>query len=88
MGVGSTRTDIIRVLPLESNLQIVVVVHQIQEPLQQVLALFLGHAINVRHVSADGENALPPGHRVGSHNGVNGLELAADVFRSAARLVV
>lgn len=81
-------TNIVGGLPLESNLQIMVVIDKIQEPLQQMLALFVGHAIDVRDVSAHREDALPPSDGVRSDNGVDGLELTANILRSTARLFV
>lgn len=65
-----------------------VLVDNIQEPVQQVLALLLRHTIDVLHVSANREDALPSGHRVRPDNRVNGLEFFTDVLGCAARLVV
>jgi hypothetical protein len=65
-----------------------VFIHQLQEPAQQLLALLIRHPVDVLHVPADGEDALPPGHGVCAHDGVNGFELRADVFDGASRLVV
>jgi hypothetical protein len=42
----------------------------------------------VADVPANGEDALPPRHRVRSHDRVHGLEHAADVLGRAALLVV
>lgn len=50
-------------------------------------ALLLRDAVDVLDVAADGEDALPARHGVGAHDGVDGLELGADVGRVAARLV-
>jgi hypothetical protein len=80
--------NIIRVLPLEPHLQIVVLVHQLQEPLQQSPALLFRHPVHVLHVAAHGEHALPPRYRVRPHHRMNRFQLAADVFRRAPRLVV
>jgi hypothetical protein len=80
--------NIVGILPLQPDLQIMVLVHQLQEPVQQLLALLLRHAVDVLHMPAHGEDALPPGHGVCAHDGVDGLELGADVFDGAARLVI
>lgn len=64
------------------------IVDKIQEPLQQLLALFISQAVDVPNVATDGEDALPSSDGVGSNNGVDSLELSADVFRSTTRLVV
>jgi hypothetical protein len=81
-------TNVIGVLPLESGLQVVVVIDQIQEPLEQVLALLLCDTVDVRDVSANGEDALPSRDGVGSHDWVDGLEVAADILRGATRLFI
>jgi hypothetical protein len=84
----SRLTNIIRVLPLEADLQVMIFVHQVQEPVQQVPRLDFGHTIDVADVPADGEDTLPSGHWVRAHHRVHGPELAADVLRRAALLVV
>lgn len=65
-----------------------VAVDKVQEPLKQLGALLLGQAIDVLDVSANGEDALPPGDGVRSDDWVDGLELGADVLGCAARLVI
>jgi hypothetical protein len=65
-----------------------VLVHQVQEPIKQVLGFHFRHSVDVADVAADWENALPSGHRVGPNDGMNGLEHAADVFGGATLLVV
>lgn len=64
------------------------VVNEIQEPLQQLLALFIGETVDVLNMTANREDALPSGHGVGSDNGVNCLELSAHVLRGSTRLVI
>ena len=81
-------TNVIRVLPLEPDLKVVVFVDNVKEPRQERLALLLCHAVDVTDMAADREDALPPCHRVGTDDGMNGLELCPDVFRGATRLVV
>lgn len=82
------RTNIIRVLPSEADLQVMSVVNEIQEPLQQLLALFISETVDVLNVATDREDALPSSHGVCSHNGVNCLELSAHVLRGSTRLVI
>lgn len=82
------RTDIIGVLPPEADLQVMSIVDKIQEPLKQLLALFVSKAVDVLNVATDREDALPSSDGVGSNNGVNGLELSAYVLRCTTRLVI
>lgn len=65
-----------------------VLVDQVQKPLEEFCALLLGQTVNVPDMAAHGEDALPPCNRVGTHNGMDRFELAADVLRSAAGLIV
>jgi hypothetical protein len=81
-------TDVVRGLPLESNLQIVVLVDQVYEPIKQVLALFGCEAVDMLHMSAHGEDTLPAGDRVGANDGVNSLELNPNILRSAAGFLI
>jgi len=66
----------------------VVLVDELQEPAQQMLALCLRHAIDVFHVGADWEDGLPASDRVRTNNWMDRLELRADVEGTAARLLV
>lgn len=86
--MGGQRTNVILVLPFQSNLQIVVLVDQVKEPLQKMVALLLRHAIDIPHMASNGEDTLPTSHRVGADNRVDCLEVESDVFRSATRLTV
>lgn len=81
-------TDVVGVLPLQADLQVVVLVHKAQEPVEELLALLIGHAVDVAHVPANGEDALPSGHWVRPDDGVDRPEDLSDVFRGAPRLVV
>lgn len=63
-------------------------VDQIQEPLEQLGALVLGHVVDLLDVDANGEDALPAGDGVGAHDRVDCLELGSDVLGRAPRLVV
>lgn len=65
-----------------------VLLQQVKEPVQKVLALLGRDAVDVLNVPTNGEDALPAGDGVRPDDGVDGLEDAADVARVAARLVV
>jgi hypothetical protein len=69
------RTNVIRVLPLQPNLQVMVLVHQVEEPRQQLLAFLACQAVDVLDVPAHGEDALPPGDWVRAYNGMDGFQL-------------
>lgn len=85
---GKQRTDVILVLPLQAGLQVVVLVDQVKEPLQEVVALLLRHAVDIRHMATNGEDTLPPCHRVGAHDWVDCLELESNVLRGATGLII
>lgn len=65
-----------------------VLVDQVKEPLQEMIALLLRHAIDIPDVASNGEDTLPPSHRVGADNRVDCLEVKSHVLRSATRLTV
>lgn len=82
------RTDVIGVLPLEPDLEVVVLVKKLKEPVEELLTLLLGDTINVTDVASHRENTLPTGDWVGPHNGMDGLEDGSDVLRCTTRLIV
>lgn len=82
------RTEVILVLPLQAGLQVVVLVDQVEEPLQEMVALLLCHSVDVPHMPSDGEDALPPGDRVGADDRVDRLEVESDVLWCATGLAV
>lgn len=61
------------VLPLEPDLQVMVLVDKVQEPVEQLCALLLSQAIDVLDVTANREDALPASDRVGADDWVDGL---------------
>lgn len=65
-----------------------VLIHQIQEPVEQLLALLFGYTVDMAYVTANGENALPAGDGVRPDNRVDGPQDLPDVLRGAAGLVV
>jgi hypothetical protein len=81
-------TKIIRVPPLEPNLQVVILVHQLQEPLKDRFALQFGQPIDVLNVAADREDTLPPSNRICADDWVDGFELASYIFRRSPWLVI
>lgn len=77
-------TKIIRVLPSEAHLQIVILDNQIHEPLQQVVALLLGDSVYFLDVRSHGEYTLPTRDWVSAYNRVLGAKLFSNVLGSAA----
>lgn len=73
-------TNIVLVLPVESNLQIVVLVDKVEEPLEQVIALFLRQPVDVVGEAAHGEDALPARHGICSHDRMHGAQVGAHVL--------
>lgn len=65
-----------------------VLVNQVKEPLQKMVALFLRHTIDVPHMAPYGEDTLPPSHRIGADDWVDRLEIESDVLRRATGLTV
>jgi hypothetical protein len=58
--------------------------HKSQEPIQYPFALSLSQVVDFLHVVPESEDALPAGDGVGAHDGMDGFEDFADVFRGAA----
>lgn len=81
-------TDIVSILPSESDLQIVVILQQSQKPCEQVLALMLSQTIDVSDVTTDGEDTLPARDGVCPDNGMDSLQLCSNVLWSASWFVV
>ena len=63
--------DIINVLPLEANLQIMVIFQQLLEPPKKHVALFFGDTVDELAVLADWIEALPSCYRIRSDDGMN-----------------
>lgn len=81
-------TDIVRALPFQPNLEVMVFVDQVEEPGQKLGTLLTRQAVDVFHMPSNGEYALPSRDRVGADDGMNGFELAANVFWRASLFVV
>lgn len=64
--------DVVGVLPAQTHLDRVVLCHEVVEPLEEVVALLGRDVVDVPHVRADGEDALPARHRVRADHGVDG----------------
>ena len=64
--------DVVDILPLEANLQIVVVFEELLEPSEKHVALFFGDAVDKLAVLADWVEALPACHWVCSHHWMDG----------------
>lgn len=80
--------QIILIAPLEPHRQIMVLVHQLIEPLQQPRAFRWSKLVDVLDVMPDWKDALPTCDWVRADYGMDGFELGADVQGVAARLLV
>jgi hypothetical protein len=73
-------TQIILVVPLEANLQVMVLGDHTEELIKQVSALTISQTVDVLHVMADSEDGFPSSHGVSANNRMLGGELAANVL--------
>lgn len=65
-----------------------VLIHQVNEPVEQGFAFFFRHTIDVLDVSAYWEYTFPSSDRVRADNWVNSLELASDILWGTAGFVI
>ena len=65
-----------------------VLVHQAQEPIEQLLTLLLCHVVNVAHVPADREDTLPSSHGIRPDDRMNGSERRTDILGRSPGLIV
>ena len=80
-------TQIILVVPLEANLQVMVLGDHTEELIKQVSALTISQTVDVLDMMANSENGLPSSHRISANNRVLGGELAANVLGSGVSKV-
>jgi hypothetical protein len=76
--------EIIRILPPMTDLQIMILDNQLNEPVQGPLALFLGQPIDLLDVVPYAKYRFPASDWVGANYGMDGLQVCADVLRSPA----
>lgn len=67
---GRKLTKIVRVLPTEAHLQIVVLNNKTHEPFKEMGTLLFSNFINLLHMVTNGENTLPSSHWVGADHRV------------------
>lgn len=73
--------EVIDVLPLVTDLQVVVLDNELHEPVEEVARLGLAETVDLLDVMASAEDALPAGDGVGANHGVDGFEELADILR-------
>lgn len=76
---------VVDVPPPVPHLQVVVLQHELHEPVEEVPRLVLREPVDPLHVLPEREHAAPPRHRVRPHHRVHRPQLRADVLRRAAR---
>lgn len=77
--------QVVRVLPAEADLEVVVLDDELHEPVEEVPRLRLGQPVDALDVVADGEHALPPRHRVRADYRVDRFQHLAYVLGRPAR---
>lgn len=76
---GIWLTKVVLVVPLEADLEIMVLCDHTEELVEKVGGLVLSQAVDVLDVVADSEDGLPAGNGVGADNWVLGRELVANI---------
>jgi hypothetical protein len=66
----------------------VVLVDQVKEPLQEMITLFLGYAVDMTYMASDWEDALPTSHGIGADDRMDCLEVESDVLWRTTGLAV
>ena len=75
--------QVIRIIPSKPDLQIMVFHNQLDEPIQQVVALCFRHFINTLSMMSDRIDAFPPGHRVGADDRMYSFQVRTHILRCA-----
>lgn len=78
--------QIIHVLPLMSDLQVMVFDNQLHKPIQCLLTLFFRQSIDVLHMVPDSKDGLPSSNGVRADHGMDGRKRVANVLGRTARL--
>lgn len=73
-------TDVIRVLPSMSNLQIMIVDNQPKKPVEHTTALSIREAVNTLDMISNGVQTLPPSYRISSYHGMHGSQISSNIF--------
>jgi hypothetical protein len=81
-------TKVILVVPLEADLEVVVLSDHAEEFSKEVRALTLREAVNVLDVMAEGKDGLPSSDWVGANDWMLGGELGTNIqWRSTGRII-
>lgn len=78
-------TEIVRVLPTEAHLQIVILDDQAHEPVKKMSALLICNTIDLLDMAANCENTLPPSDWVGADHRMLSAQFLANILGSSAR---
>lgn len=76
--------EIIRILPPMTDLQIMVLDNQLNEPVQGPLTLFLGQPVDMLDVVSNAKYRFPASYWVGADHGMHSLQVCANILGSAA----
>ena len=80
--------NVVYVVPVESDLQIMIILEKFLKPLQSHTALLFGQAVDELAVLADWVETLPAGDRICPDDRMGSLEIATDILSGTARLLV
>lgn len=65
-----------------------ILVDQVKEPLQEMIALLLGDPVDMTHMTSDWEDTLPPSHGISTDDRVDCLEVESDVLGRTTGLTI
>lgn len=78
-------SHIILILPSQPNVQVMILHNEVDESLQEIVALVLGKTVDAGNVVANRKDRVPACDGVGANDGVHRLEDHADVLGGATR---
>lgn len=78
------RTKIIRNLPFQPKLKIMIFNNQPNKPIKKMSALFLSQPINRLDMVSNSENALPARNRISANTRADCSQLSPDILRGSS----
>lgn len=77
-------SHVIDILPLQTDLQVMVLDDEVDKPIEKMAALGLAEPMDAFDVLTNSKNRFPSGHGVRAYDRVNSFEHLAYIFRGAA----
>ena len=81
-------TQIVRILPPQTSLQIMILNDQSHKPSQQMIAFLVRKVIDFSNMVPHSKHTLPPSYWISTDNRMNGLQHFPYIFRRAPRTSV